>query len=110
VYSTRETARLLSHLENRSHNPVTSVVLNNPNAATAGKVQTPDFLTAIGRPIPHEVPFEAKALAFAENLGELPSKRSAQAFKQTIAQIASDLTGQPTVVARGFLQKLGLKK
>ena len=39
VHSTRETIRLLRFIEDRDNNPPTSLLLNNPNAASAGKVQ-----------------------------------------------------------------------
>ncbi len=32
VHSTRETVRLLRHIEDRDNNPPTSLLLNNPNA------------------------------------------------------------------------------
>ena len=110
VHSTRETIRALRHIEDRENNPVTTVVLNNPNAAPAGRVQINDFINAVGRSVPYELPFEGKALAIAENIGEAPGKRAAAPFHQVVARIAADLTGQHAVAEPSLLQKLGLKK
>ncbi|SAK97068.1 fimbriae assembly-like protein [Caballeronia calidae] len=110
VHATRETIRLLRYVEDRDNNPPTSVLLNNPNAATAGKVQPADFMTAVGRTVLHEVQFEPKALATAENLGEAPRERNPNAFMQTIARIANDLTGQHAAVERTFLSKFKLRR
>ncbi|BBU29883.1 fimbriae assembly protein [Burkholderia sp. THE68] len=110
VHSTRETIRMLRYIEDRDNNPPTSVLLNNPNAATSGKVQPTDFMTAVGRTVLHEVQFEAKALATAENLGEAPPERSQNNFMQAIARIANDLTGQHANVERTFLSKFKLRR
>jgi pilus assembly protein CpaE len=110
VHSTRETLRLLRYIEGRDNNPAASLLLNNPNAATAGKVQPVDFTTAVGHTMLYEVPFEARAISIAENLGEAPAEKAAKGFNQTIARIGSDLTGQHTASERTFLQKLGIWK
>jgi pilus assembly protein CpaE len=112
VHSTRETLRRLKYIEARDNNPPTSLLLNNPNAVVAGKVQSLDFAAAVGRAVLHEVPFETKALAVAENLGERPkeSKNSGAGFGQAVSRIASDLTGQQLVMTRSLLHKLGVRK
>jgi pilus assembly protein CpaE len=110
VHSTRETIRLLRHIEDRDNNPPTSLLLNNPNAATAGKVQSTDFISAVGRSVLHEVQFETKALATAENLGEAPKEKAQNGFSQAIARIASDLTGQHAVVERALFKKFKLRR
>lgn len=110
VHSTRETIRALRHIEDRDNSPVTTVVLNNPNAIPAGRVQVNDFVNAIGRTVPYEVPFEGKALAIAENIGEAPGNRATGPFNQVVARIAADLTGQHIAVQQTLLQKLRLKK
>jgi pilus assembly protein CpaE len=110
VYSARETIRLVRHIEDRNSNPMISIVLNNPNAVTTGKVQQNDFLTAIGRTVVQEIAFESKALAVAENIAEAPTERSAAGFHQSIVRIGSDLTGQHEVIAQGLLRKLGWKR
>ncbi|MGE8506043.1 MAG: AAA family ATPase [Paraburkholderia terricola] len=110
VHSARETLRLLRYIEDRDNNPAASLLLNNPNAATAGKVQPVDFAAAVGRPALHEVPFETRAISLAENLGEAPDEKTANGFNQAITRIGSDLTGQHVAVERTFLQKLGIRK
>ena len=110
VHSARETLRLLRYVEDRDNNPATSLLLNNPNAATAGKPPPVDFMTAVGRPVLQEIPFEAKAISLAENLGEAPDEKAANGFNQAITRIGSDLTGQQIVAERTFLQKLGIRK
>ena len=110
VHSTKETIRLLRHIEDRENNPLTSLLLNSPNAATTGKVQPDDFMTAVGRTVLHEVGFETKSIALAENLGEAPSDRGSSGFNQTITRIGSDLTGQELAVEGSFLQKLGIRR
>ena len=77
VHSTRQTIRMLRYIEDRDNNPQTSLLMNSPNAVTAGRVLSADFATAVGRNVLHEVQFEAKALSIAENLGEAPVDRSA---------------------------------
>lgn len=110
VYSTRETLRLLRYIEDRDNNPAASLLLNSPNFATAGKVQTVDFTAAVGRAVLYEVPFEAKAVSIAENLGEAIDEKAANGFNQTIKRIGSDLTGQHVAAEQTFLQKLGIRK
>jgi pilus assembly protein CpaE len=110
VHATRETIRLLRHIEDRDNNPPTSLLLNNPNAATAGKVQPADFMTAVGRSALYEIPFEAKAVTVAENLGEVPKENSPNGFMQTIMRISNDLTGQHATAERTFFQKLTFRR
>jgi pilus assembly protein CpaE len=110
VHSTRETLRLLRYIEDRDNNPAASLLLNSPNFATAGKVQTVDFTAAVGRAVLYEVPFEAKAVSIAENLGEAIDEKATNGFNQTIKRIGSDLTGQHVAAEQTFLQKLGIRK
>jgi pilus assembly protein CpaE len=110
VHSTRETIRLSRYIENRDNNPPTSVLLNDSNAASAGKVQPSDFMSAIGRTVLHEVQFEAKTVSIAENLGEAPREKGQHSFHQAIARIGSDLTGQHATAERTFFQKLRLRR
>ena len=63
-----------------------------------------DFEVAIGRPGLAEVPFERSALAIAENVGIPVAAGKAQAFEQTIARLADDLTGNnPNTAVRSSL-------
>jgi pilus assembly protein CpaE len=77
---------------------------------TSGKVQANDFMTAIGRNVLYEIPFEAKSLATAENLGEAPREKGANGFNQMITRIGGDLTGQQMNAERSFFQKLRLRR
>ncbi|OTP79286.1 AAA family ATPase [Caballeronia sordidicola] len=104
VYSTRQTIRMLRYIEDRDNGPQTSLLLNSPNASTAGKVQTVDFVSAVGRNVLHEVQFEAKALSVAENLGEAPKDKTSTGINQSITRIANDLTGQHVSTERSLLQ------
>lgn len=110
VHSTREAIRRLRFIEGRESNPQTSLLLNNPNASVAGKVQSVDFVAAVGRGVLHEIAFEAKTIAMAENLGETPKEKTATGFNQSVARIAADLTGQHLVAERSFLNKFRMRK
>ncbi len=67
-------------------------------------------MQAVGRTVLHEIQFEHKALATAENLGEAPREKAANGFNQAIVRIASDLTGQHAAVERSLLQKFRLRR
>jgi len=110
VHSTHETIRLMRYIEDRDNNPATSVLLNNPNAATAGKVQLADFLSAVGRSVLTELPFESRALAIAENVGDPQAGGHGTAFQQAIVRIGNDLTGQHAVAKRSLMERLRLRK
>jgi pilus assembly protein CpaE len=110
VHSTRQAIRLLRYIEDRDNSPQTSLLLNSPNAASAGKVQTSDFVSAVGRNVLHEVQFETKSISIAENLGEAPRKGAASAFNQSIARIVNDLTGQHAAADRSLLDKFRLRR
>jgi pilus assembly protein CpaE len=113
VHAAHEAGRLIRHIETCSNGrPSTSVVLNNSNTVTVGKVEAGDFEAAIGRPVLAEVPFERSALAIAENVGVPVAAGRAQAFEQTIARLADDLTGnnQNTVVRSSLWQRLTARK
>ena len=111
VHAARETVRLTRYIDNRSGNPITAVLLNNPNAVVAGKVESPDFVAAIGRPVLQELPFESRALAIAENVGIALPKGRGDAFHQAIARVANDLTGnQVHAERRSLWQRLGFAK
>ncbi|KAA1011333.1 AAA family ATPase [Paraburkholderia panacisoli] len=110
VHSTRETIRRLRFIEDRDNNPPTSLLLNNANAASAGKVGAADFTSAVGRPPLYEIQFESKAISIAENLGEPPTEKASNGFNQSITRIGHDLTGQPAVAERNFLQKFKFRR
>ncbi|WP_414445350.1 AAA family ATPase [Burkholderia sp. 22PA0106] len=102
VYGAHETVRLFQYVEQRSNSPVISFVLNHTNARTHGNVQQSDFVAAIGRSVLQEIAHESKILAISENIGEPPAGRAANAFTNSITQIANDLVGlKATGEARG---------
>ncbi len=106
VHSAHEAIRLLRYIEDRDNNPTTSLLVNNPNAGTQGKVQAIDLAAAVAHSILMEIPFESKALSIAENVGEAPKERSAHGFGASIMRIADDLTGQQRVAEPRLLHKL----
>jgi pilus assembly protein CpaE len=110
VHSTRETIRRLRFIEDRENNPTTSVLLNNMTSSATGKVESTDFMSAVGRPVLHEIPYEAKAVMIAANLGEAPKEKAVNGFNQIITRIGSDLTGQHSSAERTFFQKLRLRR
>lgn len=111
VYATHEAGRLIRYIESTDNSPVTSVVLNNPNAVTNGKVESSDFSAAIGRPSLLEVPFETRMLAVAENVGIPVPAGKAEAFHHVIVKLANDLTGHQNQTEQPNLwQKLKLRK
>ena len=113
VHAVHETGRLIRYIETcGSDSPVTSVLLNNPNMATAGKVEPGDFEASIGRPVLAEVPFERRALAIAENVGAPIAAGKTEAFEQVIMHLSGDLTGnnQNTVVQSRLWQRLMARK
>ncbi len=67
-------------------------------------------MSAVGRSILHEIQFEVKALATAENLGEVPKEKTPNGFTQAIARIASDLTGQQSQPERSLLSKFRFRR
>ncbi|MEZ0603891.1 CpaE family protein [Paraburkholderia sp. IW21] len=95
VYAARECMRLLRFAGERSGDPVVSLLLNNPLEPVAGRVQPADFKRALGRGVLHELPYDPKTLARAENLGEPVVDRKRQpGFAAAIERISNDLTGR----------------
>jgi pilus assembly protein CpaE len=111
VYAARECVRLLRFTAERSSEPVVSVLLNNPLEPVPGRVQPPDFKRALGRALLHELPYDPKSLARAENLGEpLAVHKRPLGFAAAIERISNDLTGResaPPVRWYSRLTKLG---
>ncbi len=95
VYAARECMRLLRFTEDRPGEAVISVLLNNPHEPVADRVQPLDFKRAIGRAVVHELPYDPKPLARAENLGEpVGASGKPQGFAAAIERVASSLTGR----------------
>jgi pilus assembly protein CpaE len=110
VHSTREAIRRLRFIEDRDNNPTTSILLNNLSPSNAGKVELADFMSAVGRSVLQEVPYEAKAVTVAANLGEAPKDKAQNGFNHSIMRIGSDLTGQQPSATPSILQKFKFRR
>lgn len=112
VHAAYETSRLIRYIETRNSSPATSVILNNPNAVVAGKVEPADFVASIGRPVLVEVPFERRLLAIAENIGAPVPAGKAEAFEHAMTRLSDDLTGntQNTIERPSLWQRLKARK
>jgi pilus assembly protein CpaE len=95
VYAARECARILRFAEERSGEPDISVLLNNPLEPVPDRVQSQDFKRALGRAAVHELPYDPKSLARAENLGEpIGAGTRRDGFSAAIERLANSLTGR----------------
>jgi pilus assembly protein CpaE len=99
VHSAREVLRLQRYIETRASEPDIALLLNNPVDPVQGRVSTADFKTAVSTSVMQEFPFDGKALALAENLGEAAPEKSSAGFPEAIAQLASSLSGRKEEVA-----------
>jgi pilus assembly protein CpaE len=93
VHSAREVMRLRRYTESRPSEPDLALLLNNPVDPVQGRVSTADFKAAVSMSILQEFPFDGKALAQAENLGELVVEKGSAGFLDAIAQLAGSLSG-----------------
>lgn len=109
IHSAREVLRLTRHIDNREKPPSTSVILNSPNAATAGRLKTVDFVGAIHRQVLLELPFDGAALATAENLGE-PAPPGKSRYRDAIAALADSLSGRPLSTSSSWYTRLLSKR
>jgi pilus assembly protein CpaE len=101
VHAARECARLIRFSEDRSGEPVVTVLLNNPLEPVADRVQPKDFQRALGRSVFHELPYDPKSLARAENLAEPVAARGKQpGFDTAIVRLANGLTGRESSAVR----------
>jgi pilus assembly protein CpaE len=100
VHAARECVRLLRFSEDRIGEPVVSVLLNNPLEPVADRVQPKDFQRALGRSVLHELPYDPKSLARAENLGEpIAARGNRPGFAAAVVRIANGITGRESTVA-----------
>ncbi|QBR01252.1 AAA family ATPase [Paraburkholderia pallida] len=97
VHSAREATRLIRHAQACGNEPALFVLLNNPGQPVTGRVSSGDFAQAIGFPVTQEFPFDGKAVATAENLGERLKPDSE--FGVAISLLADNLTGTQAAVA-----------
>lgn len=107
VHAARECMRLIRFAEDRTGEPVISVLLNNPLQPVASRVQPADFKRALGRAVLHELPHEPSALAKAENLAEpLVAHNKRAGFAAAIEHIANGLTGRASAAALPWYARL----
>ncbi|TKC86256.1 fimbrial protein [Trinickia terrae] len=94
VHGAHECARLVRFVQELPGERSVSVLLNNPLEPVAGRVSASDFGDAFGRLVACELPYDPKALAFAENLGE-PVNRGRQhsGFRGAIDALVREMTG-----------------
>ena len=93
VHSARETVRLQRFIASRPSAPDVALLLNNPVDPVQGRLSSADFGEAVSTSILQEFPFDGKALALAENLGEAPAEKGATGFAEAIALLADNLSG-----------------
>ncbi|WP_175840454.1 AAA family ATPase [Burkholderia contaminans] len=106
VHAAYEAARLVRFVRELPGERLLSMVLNNPLAPVAGRVDPVDFEEAFGGAQLHELPHEPQALAVAENLGEPIEGAKRNGFLDQIRQLANGITGEPMVVAEPWYARL----
>lgn len=110
VHAAREATRLWRFAEDRGGEPTISLLLNNPLEPVAGRVEAADFKRALGRGSVHEFPYEPKALAVAENLGEPIASKKPMPFAAAIVELANGVTGRETAIAKPWYARLISKR
>jgi pilus assembly protein CpaE len=98
VHSAKEAVRLSRFAELRDNNPSIALLLNNPGVPVTGRVASDDFAAAVGRGVLHELPFDGKTIATAENLGTTAADGKTP-FASAIARLADSLTGRQEAMA-----------
>lgn len=108
VHSAREVTRMIRYAQSSGNEPTISVLVNNPGQPAAGRVAASDFTAAIGYPVSQEFPFDGKAVATAENLGERVRQESE--FGAAINLLADNLTGTQASAAAPWYTRFMPKK
>ncbi|RQS74429.1 fimbrial protein [Burkholderia sp. Bp8963] len=106
VHAAYESARLARYTRELPGDRILSLVLNNPCAPVAGRVEPADFAEAFGHERLRELPHEPQALAVAENLGEPIADAKRYGFLHEIRQLASGITGDAAAVAEPWYARL----
>ena len=106
VHAAYEAARLVRFVRELPGERLLSMVLNNPLAPVAGRVEPVDFEAAFGGATLHELPHEPQTLAVAENLGEPIEGAKRNGFLDQIRQLANGITGEPMAVAEPWYARL----
>jgi len=110
VQSAREVMRLQRYVESRPSEPDLMLLLNNPVDPVQGRVSSADFREAVALSILQELPFDGKALAHAENLGEAVLEKGSLGFPVAISQLARSLSGaKAKVEEQSWASRLALK-
>ncbi|WP_397475031.1 CpaE family protein [Pusillimonas sp.] len=105
IYSARTLVRLVRHIESGLSRPTVYTVINQPQPPVRGSVASKDFLAAVEVPIALTIPYDGRALALAENLGEPLVERSE--FARAVGTLASLLSGGGVAISRaGLLGRL----
>ncbi|MCW0134154.1 AAA family ATPase, partial [Burkholderia pseudomallei] len=99
VHAAYEAARLARFTRELPGERLLSMVLNNPLAPVAGRVEPADFEEAFGSVRLRELPHEPQTLAVAENLGEPIDGAKRHGFLDEIRQLANGITGESMAVA-----------
>ncbi|KVP25784.1 fimbrial protein [Burkholderia ubonensis] len=99
VHAAYEAARLARFTRELPGERLLSMVLNNPLAPVAGRVEPGDFEEAFGSVKLRELPHEPQTLAVAENLGEPIDSAKRRGFLDEIRQMANGITGESMAVA-----------
>ncbi|KVT61386.1 AAA family ATPase [Burkholderia ubonensis] len=99
VHAAYEAARLARFTRELPGERLLSMVLNNPLAPVAGRVEPVDFEEAFGSVKLRELPHEPQTLAVAENLGEPIDSAKRRGFLDEIRQMANGITGESMAVA-----------
>ncbi|KML48066.1 fimbrial protein [Burkholderia cepacia] len=99
VHAAYESARLARFVQELPGERQLSMVLNNPLAPVAGRVERADFAEAFGGATLRELPHEPQTLAVAENLGEPIEGAKLHGFLDGILQLANGITGEPMAIA-----------
>ncbi|OJA75254.1 fimbrial protein [Burkholderia ubonensis] len=99
VHAAYEAARLARFTRELPGERLLSMVLNNPLAPVAGRVEQADFEEAFGSVKLRELPHEPQTLAVAENLGEPIDSAKRRGFLDEIRQMANGITGESMAVA-----------
>lgn len=91
VHSSHRLDRLLPYVLTREPIPTVYLLLNQPQPESKGQVERRDFMQVVDQPVIQTLPYDARHLILAENLGEaLPA---GSPFQQGINRLAGMLSG-----------------
>lgn len=109
VQAVHEATRLCRFADQRAHEPLVTLLLNDAQAPVRARVRSADFTRALARGSVHRFPYEPDTLALAENLGEpVPDSRRSH-FAKAIVALANTLTGSEAHVPLPWYARLASK-